>query len=897
MLKPRPPAPVRPTSTAMPFLAERLLGLVLAQERLAETILGDLAEEQERFRRRRGALAAAFWYWRMAVPLAVHLGWRRLTRRAALPHRREPMIDGLVRDFRHGLRALVRQPAFSLIVALTLAVGLAANVTILAVVDALIVRPLTLPDADRITRVFGHAPGGAFADRSAVSPADFLDFRRETRVAERLEALEFWDASVTGTSEPERVQGFRVTPGFFDLMGVAPRMGRTFTSAEGEPGRDKVAILAYGLWNRRFGSDPRIVGQTIRVDGEPYTVVGVAPQRFDFPFGSEIWTPLSFSPEAAANRTGRSLMVLARLPSGREAGDLQAELATIAARLARELPQTNRGWNVNVMTLAKSVQDIGVGPFLMVWQASAIFILLIACANVTNLLLVRGAARQRSIALSVALGAGRGRVMRQLLVETIVLALGGSLLALPLAWLALRALTSAMPAEVARFVGGWDQIDIDGRAMTIAAILAVGSSLIAGLVPAWRASSVSLTDALKEGGRAGGHAVRSRLRNALVVAEVALALTLLVAAGLSVRGMLRIVSQDDGYEQDGVLTMRMTLPDSRYSEPVVRRQFLEALVSKVEALPGVERAGVLNILPSSANNQSRTIEIEGRPARDESERLRPDFRTISPDTFRVMRIAVLEGRGVDATDGPDSPRVAVVNRVMADTYWRGGAAVGRRFRLRDGDWISVIGVSGNVRHDWFINRIDPTFYVPMAQAPPGEATLVLRSAGDPLALAGPASEVVRALDADLPVYSVKTMRRVRYDRALGPRFAAGQMGSFGVIGLLLAAVGVYGVMAYTVSLRTHEIGVRMALGASRRGVMLDTIRRALALTGIGLGLGLVGAYALGRAMEQLLFGTVSLDVVSFVWLSALLVAVAVLASVFPAHRATRVDPMVALRGE
>jgi putative ABC transport system permease protein len=881
----------------MPFFSERLLGLVLARERLAETILGDLAEEYVCVRRRQGALTATMRYWRAATALGLHFGWRRLTGRASKPQRSEPIMEGIVRDVRHGLRAVIRQPAFSSIVVLTLAIGLAANVTILAVVDALIVRPLTLRDADHIVRVFGHAPAGAFADRSSVSPADFLDFKRETRIAEKLEALAFWDASVTGTTEPERIQGFRVTPGFFALMGVAPAMGRGFTAAEGEPGGDRVVVLGYGLWNRRFGSDPGIVGRTIRVDGESYTVVGVAPQRFDFPIGSEIWAPLGFTPEDAANRAGRFLMVLGRLLPGRESADLQAELSTVTERLARDHPQTNRGWRVNVMSLAKSVQDIGVGPFLLVWQASAIFILLIACANVTNLLLVRGAARQKSIALSVAMGAGRGRVIRQLLVETMVLALAGALLALPLASLALRALTSAMPAEVARFVGGWDQIDIDGRALTLSILLAVGASLIAGLLPAWRASSVSLTDALKEGGRTAGPAVRSRLRSALVVGEVALALTLLVAAGLSIRGMIRTITQNDGYDPEGVLTMRMTLPSPRYSEPEVRRQFVETLVSKIGALPGVERAAVINVLPSGLNNQGRTIEIEGRPARDESERLRPDFRAISPDALGVLRIPMLAGRNVAEADRHDSPPVAVVNRVMADTYWPGQNAIGRRFRLRDGDWITVVGVAGSVRQDWFTNRYAPTFYVPAAQAPPGEVALVLRAPGDPLAFAGSARAVVRSLDADLPVYDVKTLPRVRYDRAIGLRFAAGQMGSFGLVGLLLAAVGVYGVMAYTVSLRTHEIGVRMALGASRGGVLMDTLRRALALTGVGLALGLVGAYALGRTMEQLLFGTVKLELGSFVWLSLLLAVVATLASVFPAHRATRVDPMVALRGE
>jgi putative ABC transport system permease protein len=881
----------------MPSLAERLLELVMAREPLGDSIVGDLAEERVAVRRRRGPLVATLWHWRQAVPLVVRFGWRRIAHPRTRAKRRKPVMDGLIRDLRQSLRALARQPAFSLIVALTLAVGLAANVSILAVVDALILRPLTLADHERIVRVFGHAPSGVFADRSSVAPADFLDFRRETRAAERLEALAFWDASVTGTTEPERVQGFRVTPGFFALMGVSPAMGRAFTTAEGEPGHDRVVVLGHGLWNRRFAGNPAIVGQTIRIDGESHTVIGVAPPAFDFPIGCEVWKPLTFSPDYAANRTSHMLAVLGRLAPGRTAADVQAELATVARRLAQQLPQSNRGWSVNVMSLAKSVQDIGVGPFLMVWQASAIFILLIACANVTNLLLVRGAARQKSVTLSAALGASRWRMMRQLLVETLLLALVGAVLALPLVWLGLHALTSAMPAEVARFIGGWDQMDIDGRALAMAFALAVVATLVAGLVPAWRASSVSLSDALKEGGRASGGAGRSRLRNALVVAEVALALTLLVAAGLSVQGMIRVITQDDGYDQDGVLTMRMNLPASRYGEPTPRRLFHEALVARTAALAGVEQSGVINILPSSGNNSSRTIEIDGRPVADESQRLRPDYRTVTPDALRVLRIPILQGRGIGATDGADSARVAVVNRAMADAYWPGESVIGRRFRMRDGDWLTIVGVAGSVRHDWFINRFEPTFYVPIAQDPSGELALVLRARGEPTRLAGDARAAVRSLDPDLPVYSVRSLNRVRYDRAVGLRFAAGQMGTFGLVGLLLAAVGVYGVMAYTVTLRTHEIGVRMALGASRRGVLLDTIGRALWLTGLGLAFGLAGAYALGRTMEQVLFGSVKLDAASFAWLSVLLAAVATAASIFPAYRATRVDPVVALRGE
>ena len=809
------------------------------------------------------------------------------------------MSDAL-RDLRLALRAQWRQPAFAAVVVLTLALGLAANATILAIVDALFIRPFPLRDVDRIVQVFGSQPRrDDFSDRAGVAPADFLDYARESRVAERLIALEWWDANLTGTAEPERLQAFRVTPGFFRVLGIEPVVGRALLPHEGEPGRHHVVVIGHGLWERRYGRDPAIVGRVIQLDGEPYTVVGVAPERFDYPVWAEIWAPLAFETKAARRRDIHHLDVIGRLHDGRTADELQAELATLARRLERDFPDTNRGWSVNILPLPVAVRDVGAGPFLLVWQTSALLILLIACANVANLLLARGASREKELSLRAALGAGRLRIVRLLLTESVVMALAGAALAIPLAWAALRVVVASMPPQIARFVRGWDQIDVDGRLVAALAVLALGAAIVFGVVPALRASRMTLTDALKEGGRTSGAGGRHRLGSAMVVAEVALSLTLLVAAGLSVRGTLRVLGQDDGYDAEGVLTMRVTLPEARYGAEDRKRRFFEAVVERARTLPGVEQAAATNILPSGGNNTSRTLEVDGRPAVRPGEEPYGDYRTVTPGYFATMRMRLLAGRAIDGQDREATPPVAVVSRRMADRLWPGTDPIGRRFRIaREGQkWLTVVGVAADVRHHWFNNRIEPTFYVPFAQAPGEDMVLVLRSAGDPTALAAPARESVWALDPDQPVYDVRTMRRIRRDTAIGLSYAAAFMGGFGLVGLVLAAVGVYGVMAYAVSLRTQEIGVRIALGASRADVLAATIGRSMRLTAIGLGLGLVGAFALGKVMASALFGSVELDLASFVVFPLVLALSALAAGVFPARRAMRVDPVVALRAQ
>ena len=884
-----------------PRLAEWLLRRVIQGSPAADAIVGDLAEEHHAERRARGRLGAGAWYWREASGVAARvLVARHRARRPApspFPIPGDPFMSGLWRDFRLAVRLLAHQRAFACIVVLTLAVGLAANATVLALVDGLVLRPFPLRDIDRLVQVFGVSPEpGLAADRRDVSPADFVDFQREVRAAD-LVALQWWDATIAGQTEPERLQGFKVSPAFFQAMGVGVAMGRGFLGEEAQPGRDRVAVVSDALWKRRFGADPHLVGRTITLEGEPHLIVGIAPPKFDYPYGSQVWSPLALTPDALSSRQRRYLSVIGRLHDGASPAQAQAEIAATAARLARQFPTTNRGWTVNTMPLAASVVDLGAAAFLGVQQVATLLVLLLACVNVANLLIVRAADRSKELALRVALGASRWRVVRLLVLESLTLAIAGALGAIPLAWAALAACRAAMPPNIARFIRGWEEIDIDVRVVGGLALLAVGSTIVFGLLPALRASRVSLNDALKTGGRTGGGGGRHRLRNTMVVVEVALALTLLIAAGLSVRGTTTVLFRDDGYDPDGVMTLRVSLLGVRYDTPDKQRAFFESLMDDARGALGIEGAVLANVAPASTRDDTSGVEIEGHPVADASQRREAARRITTPGYFQALRIRLLDGRDFARGDTPDAMPVAIVSETMARRYWKGENPIGRRFKIEgpDAAWRTVVGVARDVRHTWFMNQIAPTYYVPFAQYPVGDMVLLLRGPGDPSPLAAAGRHLVLRRDAGQPVYEVRSLRRVRSDGAVGLQFAATFMGVFGLVGLLLAGVGIYAIMAYAVRQRTHEIGVRRALGARPREVLATTLGRGLRLTAIGLAVGLAGAYGLGSLMERTLFGSIHVDALTFVVFTAVLAMAAIVASIVPARRALRVDPIIALR--
>ena len=896
---------------APPSFPERLLSAVLGSDSWAESILGDLHEDYARLVCRSRILSkprADAWYCLQAFALGARSTRARAARRLSRPDRTLPIDtpahgDSVMRalglETRYALRSLWKRPGLSALVILTLALGLGANAAIFENIDALILRPFTIHDVDRVVMIAETSPqsdlGGA---RESVSPANFLDWKRQTDAFERLAAFEWWDVNLAGVDDPERVSGFLVSADFFPAMGVTPALGRTFTADEETRGRHRRAVIGHDLWQRRFQSDPAVIGKTILLDTEPFEVVGVAPADFDFPMGAEIWAPLSFDAEKAAQRRPRYLSVIARLASGRSVEDARAQMTVIAGRLEQQHPDANRGRGAQVTTLVEGMRDPGLGPILVLWQASAAFVLLIACANIANLLLARGSERQRDLAVRLAIGASRGRLIRELLLESTLLALATIPVALAIAWVSIRMLRASMPPQIIRFISGWGSLDVDGRLIAFTSVLALGTALVFGILPAVQTSRPHLSDVLKEGGR-GTTAGRRRqwLRRTLVVVEIALSLPLLVAAGLGTLGANRFLNGPQGYEPDGVLSMRAVLPDARYADPVVRRRFITDVVDALSRLPGVEIAAAINVVPSGANNAGRSIEVDGRPNPDPANPPTVDYRAATPAFFDAMRIPILRGRGFTYADREDTQPVAIVTQATADKYFPGAEAVGRRIKLGDGPWVTVVGVSGDVIHDWFGRRRYPTVYRPYVQAPTSTVAFVVRTPGDPGALTLAAARAVRSVDPGQPVFEVVSMRERLRLRTIGLQYVAVVMAVFGGLALLLAIVGVYSLMAFVVAQRTHEIGVRIALGATRGDVLRLAVGQTARLTGAGALLGLVLATALGRLMEAGLLGVISSDARLSIGFAAVLVLAALAAGYIPARRATTIDPIVALRAD
>ena len=806
----------------------------------------------------------------------------------------------MLRDLRHALRLLIKHKGPTAAAVVALALGIGANAAVFSLVDAMMLRPLPFADLDRLVDLSQSRPQrGDFKMR--VSPANFLDWRSQTKSYESVAALAYWDVNLTTNGDPERVQGFQVSASFFRTLGITPTLGRGFNDDEETPGRDKVAVLSNELWQRRYGSDPTILQKTIHLDSIPYTIVGVAPAGFGFPYSTEVWAPLAFDAETAANRRARYLAIVGRLEPGVSVETADAELQLLTARLEKQYPQTNTGLSGDAVPLVEGVQDEGNAEFLALLQATAMFVLLIACANVANLLLARGSTRRKELALRQALGASRWRLIRQLLTESVVLALIGAGLSLLVASIGIDLIREGMPATIRRFVYGWNDIDVDGRVLAFTTTVGVLAGLIFGLAPAWQGSQSALNETLKEGGRTAAPG-RARMRTVLVVTEVALALMLLVSAGLLVRGAFRLINAERGFEPAGVLTANLVLPDGKYHEEDTRRQFFRSLLSRLSAAPQIESAAASSIIPANNDNRSSTVVIEGQPPAEPGNVPSAAIRAVTADYFRVMQIKLLRGRLLTGGDNTTSQRVAVISDQMARRYWPDHDALGKRFKAgpleSPGPWITVVGVVGDVLHHWFNNERGPAFYLPFEQSPQLSMVVVARvRSGDPTAIAPIVRQEFAAVDPQQPIFRVRSMERVIKDSSIGLSYIWIMMTVFAAIALVLAGVGVYAVIAYGVSQRTHEFGVRIALGAGRRDVLGLVVRHALTLAGIGLGIGLIGAYFLGRLLAATMFGVVAMDVSTFVIVAATLTAIAAFAGYVPARRATRVDPVIALRHE
>jgi putative ABC transport system permease protein len=631
-----------------------------------------------------------------------------------------------------------------------------------------------------------------------------------------------------------------------------------------------------------------------------YEVVGVAPVGFDFPLGAEIWSPLAFDAASSVNRTSRYLTVIGHLAPGVSIDEARAEMTVVGDRLEREYPRENRGQDVFVHTMTRGLMDEGLGPILALWQTAAVFLLLIACANVASLLVARGVDRQRELAVRMAIGAGRARIVGQLLVESLVLALASVPLALSVAAAGVDLMRSAMPPRIARFVSGWQTLDVDGRLVLFTLALGVVTAVVFGTLPAFQTSRLTLTGALKEGGRgASAGAGRMWWRRALVAGQVALVLPLLLATLLSMVAASRFVSGAQGFDTGNLLTMRVVLPETSYPDEESKRRFTESALERLASLPGVRAATAANTLPSMSANWVRSIEIEGRPAADRFELPSVDSRTITPGYFDTLRLPLVQGRAFTDDDRANTEPVAIVSASMAQRFWPGIDPIGRRFRVagdgEPGPWLAVVGVSGDVIHSWFNRRNAPTIYRPLAQEPTGFLAFGVRTAGVPENLTSAAGAAIRQIDPAQPVFEVMTMERLLSERTIGLQFITSVMGVFGVLALVLALVGIYSAMAYLVSQRRHEIGVRVALGATRRDVLGLVVGQAWRLTAIGVGAGVVLALALTRLIEAGLVGIIAGDARFIALLAFVLGAAGVVAAYVPARRATAIDPIMALR--
>jgi len=805
------------------------------------------------------------------------------------------IIGDLAQDLHYGVRMLVKNPSFTIVAVLALALGIGANSAIFSVVNTVLLRPLPYKNPGRLVMLWEEATHLGFP-KNTPSPANFIDWRAQNTVFEAMAAMVERSFNLTGVGEPERFDGRRVSANLFDLLGVQPQLGRAFRAEEDKPG-SRVVILSNGLWQHRFGGDPRVIGQAVSLNGESYTVIGVMPGSFQFPTRrDQLWVPLAFDAKEAASRGNHFLEVIARMKPGVTLQQAQAEMSTIAARLAQQYPEEN----LRVGSVVTALQEQVVGdikPALLVLLGAVGFVLLIACANVANLLLARAAARQKEIALRLALGAGRSRLTRQFLTESVLLAVIGGAVGLLLSIAGLRVLKTFIPDTISQA----QAISIDAKVLVFTGLVALVTGIIFGLAPAMQVSHLDINDTLKEGGRdAAGGTRGNRIRALLVIGEIAVSFVLLMGAGLLINSFMHLRNLHPGFRANHLLTMKIPLSEVKYPDKERRSPFYAEVLRRVQALPGVQSAAVAGNLPLTYDGDSMPIGIEGRtdPPPDQ----RPDviLRVVGPGYFSTMGIPLVRGRDFREQDKADSARVVIVSEKTARHFWPGENPIGKRLKPgstnRNIPWIEIIGVVKDVRQNDFVSEPKMQMYMPYQQlnsfAP---NALVVRTNVEPLSLAGAVRNAIWAVDKDQPVSNLRSMDEIVSEAVARQRFSMLLLGIFAALAMVLAAVGIYGVMSYSIAQRTREIGLRIALGAQKSDVLKMILRQGLRFVAAGLAIGLAASFALTRVMASLLFGISATDPATFVSISLMLIAVALLASYIPAVRAMKIDPMLALR--
>jgi putative ABC transport system permease protein len=813
-------------------------------------------------------------------------------------------METLVQDVRFGLRMLIKQPGVTLFASFTLALGIGASSSIFSVINGVLLKPFPFAEPERLVVLWERSLSQGMP-RMVVSPPNFADWRAQQSVFEDMAAYRQQDFNLLGGGDPERVRGLRVSATMFSMLGVQPELGRDFQPDEDQPGKPSVVIISHGFWQRRFGASSDVIGQPINLGSEKATIIGVMPREFDFPppitfrgearpVTVELWTQLRYGLELD-QRGSHNLFVLARLKDGVSRERAEVALQEVTGRLATDFPDANRGWDAYVVPLHEQVVG-DVKTALVLLPAAVAFVLLIACANVANLLLVRATGRQREMAIRTALGAGRFRLIRQILIESSLLSTFAGMLGLMLAAGGLKLITSLAPPNIYRL----QHVSLDNSAVIFTLIISLLTALFFGSAPAWQASRVHLATALKDGSAGAGSGVRRhRVRNVLVVVEVALALLLLIGAGLLVRSFVTLQNVPTGFQAENLTAMTINLPSGSYPNRQARVAFAERLVTKLAALPMLQSVAFSDNLPLDTGRQGTNFKIEGQIVQPGQEP-HTNVGTISPGYFQTMGIPLLAGRDFSAFDKADAPGVVIINSFLAERYFPGVDPVGKRLDMgfRSGTLLQIIGVVANERHDTLQADLHPGMYLPYAQAAKGlPVILLLRSESEPAALLSSVREQVSELDSQVPVYNVKSMNQVLYAALARPRFVTVLLTVFAGIAVLLAAAGIYGVMSHAVEQDTREIGIRMALGADTNQVLKRFIAQGVMLSSLGVVIGVAGALGLTRLMASLLFGVTTTDPLTFIGVIVLLVSVTLMACYVPARRASRVDPMVALRHE
>ena len=800
-------------------------------------------------------------------------------------------MDSIIKDIRYGLRSLLKRPGFTVIALVALALGIGANTAIFSLVNAIVLQPLPYPDPDRLVWAWGTVRSGS--NRASVAPLDYLDFRSQNRTFEQL-AASFGlpgQANLTGSGDPERLVSSSVTGNYFDTFGVRPVLGRGFSLENEKTGQDQVTVLSHALWQRRFAGDPEIVNKTLILDSKPYQVIGVMPANLRLPQNPELWVPLNFDVDPSMKqRRAHFLRPIGRLKAGVSLAQAQADIDLIAAQLEQQFPDTNTGWSLGLVSLREQlVGDSSTIVFILFGAVG--LVLLIACANVANLLLVRAAARRKEIALRTALGASRWRIVRQMITESLLLSIVGGALGALVAFWGVQVLVSLTEDSLPPTVN----VTIDATVLGFTLLISIVTGLLFGLAPASRTLKVDLIDSLKDGARGAEGTLRNRTRSLLVVFESAVAVMLLIGAGLLVRSLIELQKVDPGFDSNNILTLSIALPQQKYEGEGKAANFFQQFETRVASLPGVESVGLITELPLTDQLNDISFTVEGRPPVSPDQALGTDWRRVNQNYFSTFRIPLLRGRNFTEQEVRQSEAVVVVSQALVASAFPNEDPLGKRIITMFGYPYEIVGVVGDIRHSSLASGPLPTMYFPTRNT--GRMNVLVRTQGDPLSIVGAVRKEVHALDPDQPIAEVKRMSDWVDSSVAEPRYRTTLLALFAAIAMILAATGIYGVMSYSVTQRTHEIGVRMALGARRLDVLKMVVKQGMVLTLVGVVIGLAGAFALTRVMSTLLFGVTAKDPITFGVVAALLIAVAFIACFVPARRATKVDPLVALRYE